>query len=663
MFALLAFLTHVVKKRGIAGEIEQSHLTIAIGIEGGLEAAQRERRVREHFAAPLQGFFFQIGKWHHGVNESHIERLLSIVLTAEIPNLTGFFLTNDARQITGTESAIERANFGSRLAKTSVIGSDGEIANNVQHVTATDRISSDHGHDGLGQAADFFLQIQYVQARHAVITDVASMAADFLVTSRAKGEITFTSENDHANLRVLVCELEGLEHFHYRLGPKGIAHFRAIDRNFSDLSLINGLVSDVFEFSSSSPHGASNVYDVQCFGNCTLIQEQRNASRSLELIISSGLGHDGLGARKFLFELRGEPSNGIVVTVNQERFLRFYREDVVEQFLAGGVAREIEIFDVAEQRHGGESVIEFDQISTRCPFDASAWRGGISIADEVDRVFAIFHKALRGEGVRDGVFGHHAAGEGIDAARIERNRSAAFAIADLEVHVFENLKVGKVATRAFDVSVVDHRHLGAESADVDGGLAWDEFLFLELVNHGQQLLGLADGKNRNENGAAAFDHGAHHFGKLGFLGFARVVSATLLGTTGGLNDQRIDGILWHDGTLEQGVAGKVEVAGVEDFFSFCFHGDAHGAKNVSGIVKRAAHGAGFVHIERALVATLFKSWLKFFQLLVGEKRILGDTEFDALAAHHVDRVMKHSLCQIGSSGGHVNRCTRVATQQ
>ena len=157
MFALLAFLTHVVKKRGIAGEIEQTHLAIAIGIESGLETAQRERRVRKHFAAPLQGFFFQISERHHGINESHVERLLSIVLTAEIPNLTSFFLTNDACQITGTESAIERANFGTGLAKARVIGSDGEIADDVQHVTTTDGVSCHHGHDGLGQAADFFL--------------------------------------------------------------------------------------------------------------------------------------------------------------------------------------------------------------------------------------------------------------------------------------------------------------------------------------------------------------------------------------------------------------------------------------------------------------------------------------------------------------------------
>jgi hypothetical protein len=33
-FALLSLFAHVIKQRGISGEIEQAHLAIAIGIEG-----------------------------------------------------------------------------------------------------------------------------------------------------------------------------------------------------------------------------------------------------------------------------------------------------------------------------------------------------------------------------------------------------------------------------------------------------------------------------------------------------------------------------------------------------------------------------------------------------------------------------------------------------
>ena len=38
VFALLGFFAHVVEECGVSGEVEQAHLAIAIGIEGGFEA-------------------------------------------------------------------------------------------------------------------------------------------------------------------------------------------------------------------------------------------------------------------------------------------------------------------------------------------------------------------------------------------------------------------------------------------------------------------------------------------------------------------------------------------------------------------------------------------------------------------------------------------------
>ena len=39
LFPFAAFLAHVVEQGGVAGEVEQAHLAVAVGIEGGLEAA------------------------------------------------------------------------------------------------------------------------------------------------------------------------------------------------------------------------------------------------------------------------------------------------------------------------------------------------------------------------------------------------------------------------------------------------------------------------------------------------------------------------------------------------------------------------------------------------------------------------------------------------
>ena len=99
LFALLAFLAHVVEQGGVAGEVEQTDLAVAIGVEGGLEAAQGERRVDEHFAAPIEGFRFEFGERDDGVDESHVEGLLGVVLAAEIPDFPGFFLADDAGEV------------------------------------------------------------------------------------------------------------------------------------------------------------------------------------------------------------------------------------------------------------------------------------------------------------------------------------------------------------------------------------------------------------------------------------------------------------------------------------------------------------------------------------------------------------------------------------
>ena len=53
----------------------------------------------EHLAAPDKGLGFEIGEGDDFVDEAHVERFLGVVLTAEIPDFTGFFLTDDAGEV------------------------------------------------------------------------------------------------------------------------------------------------------------------------------------------------------------------------------------------------------------------------------------------------------------------------------------------------------------------------------------------------------------------------------------------------------------------------------------------------------------------------------------------------------------------------------------
>src|SRR5260370_28160695 len=83
----LGFLRHVVEQRRISGELLHSCLSVQNRIERAFQKSERKRALLEHFLAPLDGLCFEISEWHHRVYQSHLERLLCIVLPAEIPDL------------------------------------------------------------------------------------------------------------------------------------------------------------------------------------------------------------------------------------------------------------------------------------------------------------------------------------------------------------------------------------------------------------------------------------------------------------------------------------------------------------------------------------------------------------------------------------------------
>jgi hypothetical protein len=243
--AFLSFFAHVIEERGVAREVEKPHLAIAVGIEASFETAERHRAVAEHLTAPREGFFFQLIERNDRIDQAHIESFLGIVHAAEVPDFSGFLLADDASEVRRTETSIERADLGACLAELSIISGDGEIADDVKDVTTTDSIASDHSDDRLGDGADEALDVKNVEARNAVITDVASIATDLLVATRAESERAFTREDNHTDLGVFMGEVEGVDQLLDSERAKGIADFRAVDGDFSNSAIVRGFVLDV----------------------------------------------------------------------------------------------------------------------------------------------------------------------------------------------------------------------------------------------------------------------------------------------------------------------------------------------------------------------------------------------------------------------------------
>src|SRR5512143_119783 len=187
VLAFLSFGGEVVEQRRVAGELLQPRLPVAVGVERRLEAAQRDRAHREHLAAPLHGFRFQLLVGYDAVDEPHLECLRGVVLAAQEPDLARLLLPDDARHVRRTEAAVEAADFRPRLAEARVVGGDGEFADHVQHVAAADRVACDHRDHGLRQRADLPLQVEHIEPRHAVLADVAALAAHALVAAGTEG--------------------------------------------------------------------------------------------------------------------------------------------------------------------------------------------------------------------------------------------------------------------------------------------------------------------------------------------------------------------------------------------------------------------------------------------------------------------------------------------
>ena len=101
----------------------------------------------------------------------------------------------------------------------------------MQHVASTDCVAVYHGKYRLRNFANAFVQVEYIQARNAVFSDVASNPFDVLVSPAAKSLITFAREHHHAHVAALAANIKGLNHLRIGLWPKGVVNLRAVDGN------------------------------------------------------------------------------------------------------------------------------------------------------------------------------------------------------------------------------------------------------------------------------------------------------------------------------------------------------------------------------------------------------------------------------------------------
>ena len=146
---------------------------------------------------------------------------------------------------TGAVTAVEAADPRTGLAEARVVGRDGEVAHDVQHVAAADRVPGDHRDHGLGKPTDLHLQVEHVEPADAVVVAVAVVAAHALIAAGTERLGPLARKDDHADRRVVAGELERVAQLEQGARAERVADFRTADGDLGDA--VGGLVADVGE--------------------------------------------------------------------------------------------------------------------------------------------------------------------------------------------------------------------------------------------------------------------------------------------------------------------------------------------------------------------------------------------------------------------------------
>jgi hypothetical protein len=124
-----------------------------------------------------------------------------VVLPAQVPDLAGALVAEDARQVGAAEAGVERADPRPGLPEAGVLGGDREVAHHVQHVAAADRDAVDRGDHRLRAVADQPVQRLDLEQAGLGGPVVAGLLALLLVAADAEGLVAGAGQRDHPHRR------------------------------------------------------------------------------------------------------------------------------------------------------------------------------------------------------------------------------------------------------------------------------------------------------------------------------------------------------------------------------------------------------------------------------------------------------------------------------
>src|SRR3954454_23756581 len=255
----------------VACELLQSGQPVSRNEEGRLEEADRGGAHRQDLGGPLDAFGFEVGKRDDVVDEPHLERLLGVIATTQEPDLLGLPVTDEPREQTDAEPGVERADLRADLPEDRVVTSDGEVADDLEDLPATDRVAIDERDDRDRQRPDLALEVEHVQPRKPVAPDVATSVLEPLVAAGAERLVAGAGEERATDRRVVSDPGERVDHLLDGLRTERVVNLGPVDRHAGD-PRPGVLVPDVLVVDDGCPgHG--------CGGHAAGSSSRKSAAR------------------------------------------------------------------------------------------------------------------------------------------------------------------------------------------------------------------------------------------------------------------------------------------------------------------------------------------------------------------------------------------------
>ena len=205
----------------------------------------------QDFTTPLNGFFLKSVQRHNGVDEAHVEGFLRVVLAAEVPDLTSLFLTDKAGHVACSPAPVKGAYFRPCLTENSVFSRNGQVTEHMQNVAPADRVTGNHGDNRFRAGADVALEVEHVESVDPFFVRVSGVAPDFLIAARAESQRALSCQDNDADVLVIPCVFEGLNHFNDRLRTESVAPLGTIDGYFG--YAISFMVENIGEITGLYP--------------------------------------------------------------------------------------------------------------------------------------------------------------------------------------------------------------------------------------------------------------------------------------------------------------------------------------------------------------------------------------------------------------------------